>query len=182
MEKYPLAKLVQWSGSGGVAGRKRLQKVIFFLQKAGCPFGADYTLHHYGPYSRDVAETCDELVASGLLEEKPEMNTVGTQYTYKVAATGEAALTQTEQRFSDRASALNAFQSLAKELLQKDLWELELGSTILYFHEKSSDWDEAVRRACEFKKVDRQKEPAAPAAEALAKKVLGESRVMTAAH
>jgi uncharacterized protein YwgA len=169
MDKYRLAKLVQWSGSGGVVGRKRLQKVVYFLQKAGCPFCADYTLHHYGPYSRDVAEGCDELVAAGFLAEQAEINGVGTQYTYRVSAdAGTSAIAQTEGRSDIRTESFAAFRPLAEELLKKELWELELGSTILYFHEKLSNWDEAVRRACEFKKVDQERDTKVSGAKELA--------------
>lgn len=170
MEKYALAKLVQWSGTSGVAGRKRLQKIVFFLQKAGCPFGADYSLHHYGPYSRDLAETCDELVAAGLLNETVVENNFGRQYTYRMTPAGTSALNQTDQRLRAQANDLAKFQPLAAELLPYDLWELELGSTILYFYEKSLKWDDATRLACEFKRIDRTDKMVA-SAEALAKRI-----------
>lgn len=172
MQKYPLAKLIQWSGPTGVVGRKRLQKIVFFLQKAGCPFGADYSLHHYGPYSRDVADACDELVAAGILDERAEKTPVGTQYTYTVSAgSGEAAINHTETKFREQAEAMIAFRPLAEELLSKGLWELELGSTILYFIQKSDSWEDAQRLACEFKGKDASSEPALPAARALAMRV-----------
>lgn len=172
VQKYPLAKLIQWSGPTGVVGRKRLQKIVFFLQKAGCPFGADYTLHHYGPYSRDVADACDELVAAGILNERAEINSVGTQYTYTVSAdSGMAAIEQTENRLREQAETMTTFKSLAEELLRKSLWELELGSTILYFFQKSASWEDAQRLACEFKGKNASNEPALPAARALAMRV-----------
>lgn len=175
MDRYSLVKLVQWCGSGGLQGRKRLQKVVFFLQRAGCPVGAEYALHHYGPYSRDVAETCDDLVAMGLLEERASGNAQGgTQYTYTLAAAGESAVSQVEKKQGEGPKTFAEFKPLADELLLKELWELELGSTILFFRDRVSDWDEAIRRACEFKKVERQKNAAA---EALAKKLFDQASV-----
>lgn len=173
MEKYPLAKLIQWAGPEGVKGRKCLQKIVFFLQKAGCPFGADYTLHHYGPYSRDVAEACDALVAAGILEEGVEQNAVGKQYSYTLSAdTGGPAIERTEARMDEQMrTTVTAFRSLAEDLLRETPWELELGSTILYFFGKSRDWDEAQRLACEFKQRNAATEPALPAAKALAMRV-----------
>lgn len=170
MDKYRLAKLVQWAGADGVIGRKRLQKVVYFLQKAGCSFGAEYTLHHYGPYSRDVAEACDELVTAQLLEEEEGPLGSVTQYTYKMAERGQAALDQTERRPENPAQSMAPFRALGEELLRTDLWELELGSTILYFRDKSMDWNDAARRACEFKKVDPVTCSALPAAKELARK------------
>ena len=57
MDRYQLATLSSWAGERGIQGRKRLQKVVFLLQAAGCPLSSHFTLHHYGPYSRDVADT-----------------------------------------------------------------------------------------------------------------------------
>lgn len=170
MDRYLLAKLIQWAGHDGVSGRKRLQKVVFFLQQAGLQTGAEYTLHHYGPYSRDVAETCDELVSSGLVSEKAEHNPVGVQYGYALTSRGESAIEQTEHRVPRCVATTNAYKSLAEELLRRELWELELGSTILFFRGKANDWTEATRRACEFKRVP-PADATVMAAESVAKKV-----------
>jgi uncharacterized protein YwgA len=51
MTRYQLAKLVEWAGT--LRTRKRLQKVVFMLQAAGCPFDDGFGLHHFGPYSSD---------------------------------------------------------------------------------------------------------------------------------
>ena len=45
MNRYQLAKIVQWAGT--LRSRKRMQKMIFLLKAAGCPLDADYDLHHY---------------------------------------------------------------------------------------------------------------------------------------
>lgn len=179
MDKYALAKLVQWAGSEGVKGRKRLQKAVFFLQRAGCPFDAEYSLHHYGPYSRDVAEACDELVAAGLLDEDAAPASAGAQYTYRVNADGVAAIAHTEARLGDRAPALERYKPLADELIAGNLWVLELGSTILFLRDRcghasqlaSQAWDDAVRQACEFKKIDRATDSSVVPAANLANRV-----------
>ena len=67
MNRYQLAKIVDWAGT--LETRKRMQKVVYLLQVAGCPLGADYTLHHYGPYSQEVARLTDEMVQTGILTE-----------------------------------------------------------------------------------------------------------------
>lgn len=167
MQRFPLAKLVDWSGSGGIAGRKRLQKVVYFLQSAGCPFDAEYTLHRYGPYSRDVSECCDELVSAGLLVETTCSNSVGREFSYGLTAKGRTALALTGPRLE---KDMAGFESLAKELIAEDLWKLELGSTILFCWYKVGDWDQAVRQACDFKKVLPEATGKPPAIE-LAKRV-----------
>ena len=69
------------------------------------------------------------------------------------------------------AETVMAFKSLADELLRKSLWELELGSTILYFFERTASWEEAQHLACEFKKKNASNEPALSAAKELAMRV-----------
>ena len=83
MNRYQLAKIVDWAGT--LDTRKRMQKVVYLLQVAGCPLGADYTLHHYGPYSHDVARLTDEMVQASLLAEKASSNAVGQQYSYSLS-------------------------------------------------------------------------------------------------
>ena len=59
MNRYQLAKIVDWVGT--FRSRKRMQKLSFTLQAAGCPLDAEYELHPYGPYSDDVARLTGEL-------------------------------------------------------------------------------------------------------------------------
>ncbi len=35
MNRLQLATLLSWAGDNGLQGRKRLQKVVYFLQEAG---------------------------------------------------------------------------------------------------------------------------------------------------
>jgi hypothetical protein len=152
MDKVQLARLVQWAGDRGVQGRKRLQKVVYLLQAAGCPLDVDFILHHYGPYSRDVADVCDEMVAEGLLTEQVELSSV-KQYTYTLPAATARLLEQIASTAPDRTASLDLFRGFAGELFAAPLWSLELGSTIVYYHALGEDWAGATRRACEFKKV-----------------------------
>jgi len=151
MNRLQFATLLSWADEEGIQGRKRLQKVVFMLQQAGCDLNCHYILHHYGPYSRDVADTCDEMVAAGLIEESQRMG--GIQYRYKLAPRTIELLKK-----SSPDTRLKAFQSKWISLLKEDLWTLELGSTILYFYQKNSDWNDAMQKACNFKK----KQPETP--------------------
>jgi uncharacterized protein YwgA len=148
MDRLQLATLLSWAGEGGLQGRKRLQKVVFLLQTAGCPLGCRYTLHHFGPYSRDVAEACDELVAAGLVEESGGPKSNSMTYSY--------SLTPATRRLLDAGvdPVVQGFENLGRELIAEDLWQLELGSTIQYFYGQEEVWNQALKRACEFKRVD----------------------------
>ncbi|MCB1100475.1 MAG: hypothetical protein KDN22_33235 [Verrucomicrobiae bacterium] len=153
MNRHQLATLLSWSGEEGFPGRKRLQKVVFFLQQAGCDLQCHYTLHHFGPYSRDVADTCDEMVAAGLVEETGGPKKGSMLYAYKLKPeilklVNDAPEPQVQQ-----------FCDLGKRLIGADLWHLELGSTILFFHRQSNDWESALKEACTFKKVPLEAAP-----------------------
>lgn len=154
MTHYELAKLVQWAGPE-LNSRKRLQKVVYLLQSAGAPLEASYTLHHYGPYSQEVAQLSDEMVVAGLLVERPFMNAVGVSYAYSMPPRTQELLKQLEEEPAQRnlVASLAPFETQAKALLVRDLWELEVASTIAYFRRQGLDWAAAVQRACEFKKV-----------------------------
>lgn len=147
MNRHQLATLLSWGGEQGVSGRKRLQKVVFFLQEAGCDLGCHYTLHFFGPYSRDVADSCDEMVAAGLIIETGGPRNGAMPYSYKLTPEILESVNKSPEPNVDR------FRQRGKELIKTDLWQLELGSTILFFHRQSSDWDSALKEACTFKKV-----------------------------
>lgn len=155
MNRFQLAKLVSWAGT--IRGRKRLQKVVCLLQVAGCKLDADFFLHFYGPYSRDVADVCDEMVAAGLLSESTTQHQVGTQFDYALTDRARELLNRSiaEPRFVRLSTDLDRYKDVAQLFLKADLAELELASTIAYFFDRDNDWNTSIQKASEFKKVDR---------------------------
>lgn len=147
MNRHQLATLLSWAGETGLQGRKRLQKVVFFLQELGCPLDCHFILHHFGPYSRDVADICDEMVAAGLVDEERQPHVDQMQYTYKLKPNTSELLKKTPE------AEMTRFQVQGERLINENLWSLELGSTILFFYRQSKDWDNALNAACEFKKT-----------------------------
>lgn len=147
MDRLQLATLLSWAGANGLKGRKRLQKVVYFLQEAGCPLNCRYVLHNYGPSSSDVADACDEIVAAGLVDETGGPSSGEMQYTYSLKPQTRQLLDQAHD------PRMQPFQELGTELINADLWTLELGSTILFFYRQRGDWDQALKGACDFKKV-----------------------------
>ena len=147
MNRLQLATLLSWADESGLQGRKRLQKVVFLLQEAGCPLECQYTLHYFGPYSRDVADACDEMVAAGLVIETGGPQNGAMQYGYALKPEIRTLLTQTPN------APMQPFEALGHDLITESLWSLELGSTILFFYRQSNDWNQALAKGCEFKKV-----------------------------
>ena len=153
MYRYQLAKIVEWAGT--VDTRKRMQKIVYLLQVKGCPLEAEYTLHHYGPYSQDVARLTDEMVRDSLLIEKAESNPIGQQYSYQVAEDVPQKMTAFEETLLGRtvADQMKPFKSLALDLVRASLKDLEFASTIVFFRKQGHLWPNAIKKMCEFKKL-----------------------------
>jgi uncharacterized protein YwgA len=157
MEPYHLAKLIQWAPGGELKSRKRMQKIVFLLQTAGCKaLDADFTLHHYGPYSQDVAALTDQMVSGNLLVEEAEPNQqAGCSYSYQLSEEARQSLIKFENEESGRkiAAEIEPFESRAKELLQKGVRDLEYAATAAYFYRQEVDWKAAEAKTCAFKRL-----------------------------
>jgi uncharacterized protein YwgA len=171
MTRYQLAKLISWAGT--LRSRKRMQKVVFMLQAAGFPAEVEYRLHHFGPYSDDVAHLADEMTQIGLLEEKETATSIGNTYDYRLsekAATSMGEIEATTQG-KQQAASLAEHESLAKRLLGADLKDLEHAATLIYFRQHGLEWAEAIEKACAFKKL-RKNSLAIRRAESLAREIV----------
>ncbi len=154
MDKYRVAKLVELAGK--LWTRKKLQKVVYLLKAAGCPFDADFTLHHYGPYSHDLARLTDDMVRSGLLEEEAAPNqAAGKSYSYNLSPRARRQLRELDEA-PGRPAAIaefEKFEGLAFQLLGEPVSRLEFAATIAYFKRPGRTWDEARAAAGKFKKL-----------------------------
>ena len=150
MNRLQLAKLVE--SAGVLKTRKRLQKVVYLLQAAGCRLDVDFTLHHYGPYSHGLSQLADDMVRVGLLEEDETPNAmVGRSFSYRLSDRARQQLTLLPQG-AGSPLGLGRFERLAKELLaEPDLPKLEYASTVAYFRKQRDTWDEAREAAANFK-------------------------------
>lgn len=162
---------MQWAGT--LRARKRMQKVVYLLQAAGCPLGADYRLHRFGPYSQEVAQLSDELAGLGVLQEERIENTAGQQYNYTLTEEGAKALADAERTPSakEMRAAMAGFEEQARQLFSADLRELEVASTMAYFRRQGCDWPAAREKTCRFKSL-RPEDPAVQNAEGLARRIV----------
>lgn len=61
------------SGLGKIEGRTKLQKIVFLGQmELGLPEFFKFDKYHYGPYSWDLTETIEDLIATGYIKEEKE--------------------------------------------------------------------------------------------------------------
>ena len=64
-----MVQLVEKNG-GEVAGRVRLQKIIYFCKALGADIEPNYKLYIYGPFSQQVADTLQDCVVEDILMEE----------------------------------------------------------------------------------------------------------------
>jgi uncharacterized protein YwgA len=171
MTRYQLAKLISWAGT--LHSRKRLQKVACMLQAAGCGLDAEYRLHHFGPYSDDVAHLADEMVQAGLLEEEEKTTAIGNTYDYKLSDKAAELLAGFEStpEGKEQAAALGKYETQARRLLGADPKHLEHAATIVYFQCSGLSWANAIEKTCTFKKL-RKNSVAIRRAEELAREIV----------
>ncbi len=60
------------AASGEIAGRKKLQKIIYIAKKLSFPFQEKFEFHFYGPYSEELTLRIEELCNMGYLHEVKE--------------------------------------------------------------------------------------------------------------
>ena len=96
-------------GSNKIEGRTRLQKMVYILkEKEKIPFSFKYKPYFYGPYSEELYETIQDLVALNLLKEEIEPKGNGVyQYDY--------VLTEPGKQYAEKIS----------KLLEKETPEIE---------------------------------------------------------
>lgn len=168
MTHYQLAKLVEWAGT--LRSRKRLQKVVYLLQAAGCPLDADFFLHYYGPYSQDVALVTNEMAREKLLAETTTGRHPHEQYNYELTESTREQMAEFESspRGEATLSLMAPFEAKARRLFAVDVKLVEYASTIAYFYAQKPDWAEAVEKAVTYKN-----DQAVRAALSLAREAIG---------
>jgi len=127
------AKVMQFFDvSNGVTGRKKMQKMIYILQKCHIPFEEKYEFYVYGPYSEELALRVEELCNLGFLEEEKEDKRSYYQYHYEVTESGKSFLQQFSVDMPD-------IKEKAEMLKEKSSRFLELVATMFYFDDYSTE-------------------------------------------
>jgi uncharacterized protein len=128
-----------------VEGRKKLQKLVHILQKAGYSFPEKFRYSFYGMYSQQLKDELDLLEDDGLISEKGQANAVGAGFSFEStpkldAFLGEVGLKNTPD-----------WAELAKELNRRNAQQLEGISTILFLNELGFDGEHLKQRLVELK-------------------------------
>lgn len=172
MKDYWLAKLI--CSVERVDSRKRLQKSVYLLQRAGCPLKCDYLLHYYGPYSFELAGLIDQLEGANIIQETEEQLGTGVlRYKSVITEKGRNVLDSFEKTKTGEEARrqIEPFIERFKDLTGVNPWVLELGATVGYYYE--GNWEDARAQTAEFKKIrknDRQLSEATELAKKFVKK------------
>jgi len=127
-----------------ISGKKRLQKFGMLLQYAGLDFDADFSLHHYEPYSFELADTADELSWSGVIKEETEQAGVyGMFQSTYMLPDGQEPPEKLTEPYKEKLLSLNAFSTI----------ELEVASTIALFEDGGLDHETAIAKTCSLKRA-----------------------------
>lgn len=109
-----------------LTGRKKMQKMIYILQKSGVPFEEKFAFHFYGPYSEELTLRVEELCNLGFLQEKREDKSSYYQYHYQITEDGKAFLEEFPNELPLAAEKVGYLKSKSSRFL-------ELVATLLYF-------------------------------------------------
>lgn len=115
-----------------VTGRKKLQKMIYILQKCKVPFEEKYEFHFYGPYSEELTLRTEELCNLGFVDEVKEDKSNYYQYNYTITENGQAFLEQFTLDMPEIEEQVGLLKNKSSRFL-------ELVSTMMYFDDLSRD-------------------------------------------
>lgn len=131
------AKLMQFfSIAQEVTGRKKLQKMIYILQKCNIPFEEKYAFHVYGPYSEELTLRVEELCNLTFIDEVKEDKGNYFQYHYHITDRGKNFLEEFGLDMPDMSDKVDQLKSKSARFL-------ELVATMLYFDDLTKSEVEA---------------------------------------
>lgn len=150
MTRLQLAKLIHWAGT--FRSRKRMQKVCFLLQANGCPLDLEFCLDSIGPYSEDLAHLTDEMTRIAFLEENTEGPEFHQRFNYRLSRKAVTELAVFDSSPMPRElMKLAPFESLFRQLLEKDIQELENAATLVYSLQCGRKRSHVVEQICSRK-------------------------------
>ncbi|MCB9948202.1 MAG: hypothetical protein H6842_10285 [Rhodospirillaceae bacterium] len=131
-----------FAGDGEIVGRIRLQKIAYLLQQKAGRRDLFFTYHHYGPYSRELAEALDRAVILEEIDEKSRDTDYGTTYSIfhwkkrvrrEKEAVGPISMTEAKP--------------IMARLKKEPAVILELAATIhwLIHKEQAKDWESELK-------------------------------------
>jgi uncharacterized protein YwgA len=128
-----------------IKGKKRLQKIAFFLKNAGARCDARFEIWDYGPFSREIAAAAQSLALKGRLDEREEpIGASGTFVTvYRMRSDTEGAVRPLPEKYSHILRQLEKFPTV----------DLEVAATYQFFRSAGLGSEAARKKTIELKPV-----------------------------
>lgn len=141
-EDFILAVLAS-SPDRKIRGKKRLQKLAYFLKVAGAKYDAQFDIRDFGPFSREVARAAQLLAAKGVIEEKEEPIGVSRTFVtiYRLPVVGEGAA----------AKLGDKYKTILRDLDKFDTIDLEVAATYDFFRSAGLSEDAARKKTVQLK-------------------------------
>jgi uncharacterized protein len=143
-EREDIVAAVVAAAGGQLAGRVRLQKTVYLLDRLGLNSKFEYDYHHYGPYSRDLDNATADAKAFDLIEEAFD-HRVGDGAMYSIfRLKKQAKANQQAFGYLDPGHA----ETLVSLFARMNVTVLELAATIdwLWREERHADWRREITR------------------------------------
>ncbi|MCO7176291.1 YwgA family protein [Sporolactobacillus kofuensis] len=119
-----IASLIRQAGE--ISGGKKLQRIVYILQKLGYPFKQIFHFHFSGPYSEELSVQLEELCDFGFLVETREEKGEEERFRYRLSEAGEGFL-------SHYKNVLPDMKNLTQKLIDQNAQFLECVALLLYF-------------------------------------------------
>ena len=110
-----------------IVGRTKLQKILYFCKYINWDVGR-YRLHHYGPFSFEVADILNVAKTSNIVKES-----TSPPYEYSLTTSGNQFLAKFVGKICD-TKKVNQTRLLVEHLSNWSKEDLELAATIDYVH------------------------------------------------
>lgn len=124
-----------------IVGRKRLQKMVHLMKEGGVDVPAVYYLHHFGPYSSEIASVTDNLVITGVINEQIEPLGVFGQYIATYQNSQQPSNVNFPAKLEALVQRLNSYSTV----------ELEVASTIAFLTSAGDSLPDAIQKTRHMK-------------------------------
>ncbi len=132
-----ILRLIDFAG-GSVAGRKKLQKLVYLAQQRGLPFTETFKYHLYGPFSEQLANEIEEMKAYGFVSEEKQTSH-RSPFCCSLTLEGRNLMAKYVTPTDHCVS-----KDLISALSQRDARELELVATVLFLLKCQYDEEETI--------------------------------------
>jgi uncharacterized protein YwgA len=125
--------------SGGVDGRKKLQKIIYLANNLGWNAFSDFRFHLYGPYSEGLLTEVQDLESAGFVEVEKTTIYGDTQfYLHRITERGRELLNELRNYRHDE-ELVRRTSELVQELKKYSADELELMASLYYLKRQNPE-------------------------------------------